>query len=118
MIITLGFAEPHDSGADRSNRDGRRTGGGQYLVTIDVDYAGPSLPAQLWAECVFTALNDNWPCVNPIVAAIHRALAEQVHVPLRGLSVGDTVAADGQVWVCVPAAAGWQRIHQSITASS
>src|SRR5437762_13614228 len=108
MIITVGFTESDRSGDYVSFTDGYRIGAPQFSVTITVDDDDSQLPPELWAECVFTASNSPEPSTNPTVAAIQRALADQVRIPLRSLSTGDTVTVHGQMWTCD--AVGWHRV--------
>jgi hypothetical protein len=110
MIITLGFTESDRNGDYVSFSDGYRIGAPQYAVSITVDDPGGALPPQLWAETAFAACNCPQPSTNPTVAAIQQALADQVRVPLRALSVGDTVTIYGQMWACDPH--GWHRVDE------
>lgn len=108
MIITLGFTEPRDSDEYLSFSDGYRIGAPQLSVTIALDGNGSRWDAQQWAEATFAASNLPDTAGDPAVAAIQHALAEQVHTPLRALSVGDTVTVHGQMWACDRA--GWHRV--------
>ena len=108
MIITVGFTESdHDRGYS-SFSDGYRLGARQISVTIALEGAGTALSGEQWAEAVFTASNYPGGSLDPIVAAIQHALADQVHCRLRSVSVGDTVTAHGQMWSCDPT--GWHQV--------
>lgn len=108
MIITLGFTESNRSRDYSSFADGYRIGARQITVTIALEGHGTHLSPRQWADAVFAASNLPGPSSDPTVAAIQHALAEQVHTPLRSLSVGDTVTVHGQMWACAPT--GWRRI--------
>jgi len=77
-------------------------------VTIAVEGDGLLLTGEQWAEAAFVA--SNHPGQAPLGGprAIQHALAEQVRVPLRSLSVGDTVTVHGQMWACH--SVGWRRV--------
>jgi hypothetical protein len=110
MIITLGFTESNRSRDYSSFADGYRIGAQQVSVTIALEGDGRRLPAQLWAEVVFTASNHPL-STDPLVVAVQHALAEQVHTPLRSLSTGDTVTVHGEMWACE--STGWRRVDNS-----
>jgi hypothetical protein len=103
VIITLGFTESDRHRGYTSFSDGYRIGALQMSVTIAIEGGDSRLPAQPWAEAAFVASHQPDPSANPAVAAIQRALAEQVTVPLRTLSVGDTVTVGGHMFACEPA---------------
>jgi hypothetical protein len=111
VIIKLGFTEPRGSDGYLSFSDGYRIGAPQLSVTITLDGDGSRWDAQQWAEAAFTATNIHEPAGDPAVAAIQHAIAEQVHTPLRSLSVGDTVTVHGQMWACDRA--GWHRVDDT-----
>jgi len=108
MIITLGFTHSDRANDYSSFTDGYQLGAAQTSYTIAVEGAGTHYRAQEWAEAVFIASNQPGPATDPVVAAIQMALAEQVRVRLRSLSVGDTVTVHGQMLACQPT--GWQPI--------
>ncbi len=116
MIITLGFTEPRNGGDYLSFSDGYRIGAPQLSVAIALEANGSSRTAEQWAEAVFAASNLPEPARDPAVAAIQRALADQVHIRLRSLSVGDTVTVHGQMWACDPA--GWHQVDRPAGADS
>jgi hypothetical protein len=109
MIITLGFTEPDRDYSSFS--DGYRIGARQASVTIVLEGTGSGLSAEQWAEAAFAASNMPGPATDPYTAAIQHALAEQVRIPLRSLSVGDTVTVHGQMLACEPT--GWRRVDAS-----
>lgn len=115
MIITIGFTEPGDQHPylSLSLVNGYRIGARQTSVTIHLPGDGGPRSAQEWAEVVFTALQhprlslaESAP--DSDVTAIRRALTDQVHTPLRSLSVGDTVTVGGQMWACE--STGWRQV--------
>ncbi len=108
VTITLGFTESDRAGGYVSYADGYRPGAAQVLVTIALDIDGSDRSPQDWADAVFQASNSPAPATDPAVAAIRHALAEQVHTPMRSLSVGDTVTVVGQTWACEPS--GWRLV--------
>jgi hypothetical protein len=113
VIITLGFAEPYYRD-DRPVGDGR---GRRYPVTIDVEYAGPSLPPPLWVERVFVASTDNGALHQPARRGDPPGTrAARAHPAAR--AVGDAVTVEGQVWECVPGPAGWRRVDACAPADS
>jgi hypothetical protein len=108
VIITLGFTESDLADGYSSFMDGYRIGATQLSVTIALEGGGSHLSTQQWAEAAFEASNNPEPASNHTVAAIRHALTEQVHTPLRSLSVGDTVTVHGQMWACE--SVGWRRV--------
>jgi hypothetical protein len=108
MIITLGFPESDRSSDYVSFGDGYRIDAIQQSVTIALEGDGRQLTAQEWAEP---------PTSPPTTAVTHppslpgrssSPSPTQVRIPLRALSVGDTVTVGGQLWACDRA--GWRRV--------
>ncbi len=108
MIITLGFTESDRDRGYSSFTDGYRIGARQTSVTIALEGDGTVMSGEQWAEAVFIASNQPAVAGDPVAAAIRHALAEQVHTPLRSLSVGDTVTVHGHMWACDPT--GWHQV--------
>jgi hypothetical protein len=110
VIITLGFTDSDRDADYVSFTDGYRPGARQQLVTITLEGAGSQYNAQQLAEAAFVASNHPGEAPTGPAKAIQLALAEQVHRPLRSLSVGDTVTVHGQMWACENS--GWRRVDQ------
>ena len=110
MIITLGFTESDRDAGYVSFSDGYRLGARQQLVTITLEGDGSQYDAKQWAEAAFVASNHPGQAPSGPAGAIQLALAEQVKVPLRSMSVGDTVTVHGQMWACENS--GWRRVDQ------
>lgn len=113
MIITVGFTEPDHQHPYLSLVDGYRIGAPQTSVTIHLPGDGGHRSTQEWAEVVFTAVQHPRsslaePAPDSDVTAVRRALTDQVHTPLRSLSVGDTVTVGGQMWACE--STGWRQV--------
>ncbi|MBO3736659.1 hypothetical protein [Actinoplanes flavus] len=112
MIITLGFTGSDRDAGYVSFSDGYRPGALQQ-VTLDGDGDGDEYSAEDWADAAFSA--SNHPGLAPAgpARAIQLALAGQVRVRLRSLSVGDTVTVHGQMWACEDV--GWRRVGEPST---
>jgi len=108
VIITLGFTESDRDNDYCSFSDGYRLGAIQVSVTVAIDGDGRLLTAQQWADAAYVASNHPGQAPAGPARAIQSALAEQVTVPLRSISIGDTVTAHGQMWACE--STGWRRI--------
>ncbi len=109
MIITLGFTESDRDNDYSSFADGYRLGARQMSVTIAIEGDGRLLTAEQWAQAAFVGSNHPGQAPAGPARAIQSALAEQLHFPLRSLSVGDTVTVHGQMWAC-ESGAGWRRV--------
>jgi hypothetical protein len=110
VIITLGFTESDRDAGYVSFSDGYRHGARQQLVTIMLEGDGSRYDAEQWAEAAFVASNHPGEAPSGLARAIQLALADQVKVPLRSMSVGDTVTVHGQMWACENS--GWRLVNQ------